>query len=269
MLQTVNAPRLIFAGGSNVRYGINSKMIKDSLQVNPINTAVSAGVGLKFILDDLKPYLKPNEIVVLSPEYDHFYGKYVWGNEQIAQAVNICPEDIRTLNYNQLKVLAGALPHFNVKKLVESLKISAGLKNKLNVPSYESMTGLNQFGDTYSHWGMTALPYPPEVLTGSYNEDAVKVITAFNDYVVKTLKGKLFLTMPPFAKKDYLRNSEKIAYVNEKLAETNIPQLGKMEDFILDDSLFFNSAYHLNRQGDSLRTRKLIDDYRLYLKGKR
>src|SRR5688572_3873186 len=67
LLQKKDPPRLILAGGSNVAFGFNSKRIADSLNINVINTAIHAGYGLKYIIDDLKPFLKQGDIVILSP----------------------------------------------------------------------------------------------------------------------------------------------------------------------------------------------------------
>lgn len=265
-MKKIISSRIIFIGGSNVRYGINSEIIKDSLKINPINTAVSAGLGLKFIIDDIRPYLKPHDIVILSPEYEHFYGEYIWGNDKIAQEINICPEDFTTLNFNQLKILAGSLPHFNIKKLVESLKLSVGFKDKFFVSSYESMTGMNQFGDTYSHWKMKSIPYLSKRIIGNYNTRAIEMLTDLNDFIVKKLKGKLYIALPPYAKSEYGLNKNKVDFVSEKFTETNIAQLGNLKTSILDDSLFFNSPYHLTQTGGNLRTMGIIKELRLKLK---
>jgi hypothetical protein len=47
LLKKTNNPRIIFVGGSNLSFGINSKVIKDSLKLNPINTAIHASIGLE------------------------------------------------------------------------------------------------------------------------------------------------------------------------------------------------------------------------------
>lgn len=66
-------PRIIFLGGSSVPYGINSPMIMDSLGVSVVNAGVSAGFGLKFILEEAIPHLKPGDTVVIVLEYAHLY----------------------------------------------------------------------------------------------------------------------------------------------------------------------------------------------------
>ena len=73
LLATVESPRIIFIGGSNLAFGTNSQMIKDSLGLNPVNTGLHASLGLKYMLDNTYRYIKKGDIVVVAPEYEHFY----------------------------------------------------------------------------------------------------------------------------------------------------------------------------------------------------
>ncbi|KAA6307943.1 hypothetical protein EZS27_040384 [termite gut metagenome] len=50
--------RIIFVGGSNLAFGIDSKMITDSLHIDVINYGLSAGIGLKYMIDDVCIYAK-------------------------------------------------------------------------------------------------------------------------------------------------------------------------------------------------------------------
>jgi hypothetical protein len=56
-------------GGSNAFYGMNSAMLSDSIHMNVVNMALFAGVGLDFMLKELRGNIKKNDVVVLSIEY--------------------------------------------------------------------------------------------------------------------------------------------------------------------------------------------------------
>jgi hypothetical protein len=72
LLKNVESPRMIFIGGSNLSFGLDSQKIKISLGINPINTGVHAGIGLKYMLDNTIQYIKNGYIIILIPEYHHF-----------------------------------------------------------------------------------------------------------------------------------------------------------------------------------------------------
>jgi len=65
------------------KYSFNSKMILDSLNINPINKGVNAGIGLIYMMDEILPYIKEGDIIVISPEYDQFYGNFAYGNSRL------------------------------------------------------------------------------------------------------------------------------------------------------------------------------------------
>ena len=73
MLVKKEPPRIIFLGGSNISFGIDSKAIQDTFNVNVINMGIDGGYGLKFILNDYIQKMKNGDLVILSPEYHHFY----------------------------------------------------------------------------------------------------------------------------------------------------------------------------------------------------
>jgi len=63
-LRNAASLRLILVGGSNLSLGINSQMLKDSLALNPINTGISVGIGLCYMLDNTLKHVRKNDIVV-------------------------------------------------------------------------------------------------------------------------------------------------------------------------------------------------------------
>lgn len=53
LLEDTPSPRIIFVGGSNLAFGLDSQRIKDSLNINVINYGLHAGIGLKYMIDDI------------------------------------------------------------------------------------------------------------------------------------------------------------------------------------------------------------------------
>lgn len=265
LLEEVDGPRIVFVGGSNMRYSLISRMVQDSLEMNPVNTGVFAGFGLKFIIDDIKPYLKKGDVIVLASEYHQFYGRAIWGTGQLAQAVNVCPEDIRLMNWQQLGVLARSIPGNNLGKLKAAVKQSLfGISPAIE--SFEKFDGMNEYGDTFVHWNEPARPWVPDTICGNSNSEAIRIINEFNSYITGALKGKLLITFPPYPVCGYNINKSAIHRVENELRRQHIPVLGSPQDYVYADSLFFNSSYHLGRDGAALRTKEIIRNLRDYCK---
>lgn len=67
LLEDTPSPRIIFVGGSNLAFGLDSQRIKDSLNINVINYGLHAGIGLKYMIDDISTYARKGDIIVFAP----------------------------------------------------------------------------------------------------------------------------------------------------------------------------------------------------------
>ena len=83
-LDSTDRNKVVILGGSNVAFGYDSKLLTDSLNRPVINAGLHAGLGLKFIVDDASRYLKRGDILVLSPEYEHFFAATAYGGHPLA-----------------------------------------------------------------------------------------------------------------------------------------------------------------------------------------
>ena len=76
ILENVTSPKIIFVGGSNLAYGLNTARVRQAFAMPVVNMGLQAALGLKFILDQDRPYLNKGDIVVVVPEYRLFYDYY-------------------------------------------------------------------------------------------------------------------------------------------------------------------------------------------------
>lgn len=78
---------VVLLGGSNVAFGYDSELLADSIGMPVVNAGLHASVGLKYIIDDCFQRLKRGDILVLSPEYGHFFGDMAYGEAPMADLV--------------------------------------------------------------------------------------------------------------------------------------------------------------------------------------
>jgi hypothetical protein len=124
---------------------------------------------------------------------------------------------------------------------------------------------MNKYGDTFAHWNEPNQTYIPETIAGSFNNDAIKTINGFSNYVRNNLQGQLLVSFPPFPSRDYNKNAIAINSVENNLKRDNLVLISKVQNYVFADSLFFNSSYHLDKVGGTLRTVRLIQDIKKYL----
>src|SRR2546423_1051105 len=70
LIRNTPQPRVIFVGGSNLAFGLNSLLIQRRLGRSVVNMGLSAGLGMRFMLAEVRPHLRPGDLVVVVPEYE-------------------------------------------------------------------------------------------------------------------------------------------------------------------------------------------------------
>jgi hypothetical protein len=256
LLRKTPTPRIIFIGGSNLSFGLNSQLIKDSLKLNPINTAIHASIGIKFMVENTEKYLQKGDVVVLIPEYNHYYRDLDFGSKELLRMVfDVNRKHLKMLN---LKQLFNLLPHVPKYCLTKFLPIDyLGLRK---IETYYSVDAFNQYGDTHTHWGLPKQAFAPY---GSFdlefNKETIVFLESFNQ-TVKNKGGLLLVSFPCFQEASYKNSESKILKVQEELLKSKLTVIGSPERYKIPETLMFNTPYHLNKEGTERRTQLLIED---------
>lgn len=69
-LEKTPPPRTILVGGSNVSFGFDSRLLEEGLGKPVINMGLAAGLGIEFMLNEVRSHISAGDTVLLSFEYD-------------------------------------------------------------------------------------------------------------------------------------------------------------------------------------------------------
>ena len=258
-LDHTKPPRLILAGGSNLAFGIDSKRIEDSTGFPVVNLGLHAGLGLEFIVNELRSVVKPNDIVLFSIEYtmdekgryklkksaaDYFQPAAGYFSENFSEKVDFYLYYELGQNIgNNVSTCFGLLP-------VGEAQTSAAY----------SRASFNEFGDAVGHLEMSKSPNKRDKQIKSIDmQQITKLLNGFADFAGKQ-QVKCFFLFPDFPESLFYKYQPKIqeyaAYIhaNLKMKTLNTP-----DSFCFPDSLFFDTAYHLTKEGRERRTNLLIE----------
>ncbi|MDR2497138.1 MAG: hypothetical protein LBD21_08430 [Tannerellaceae bacterium] len=253
LLRHAPSPRIIFVGGSNVCYGLHSEMLRDSLLVNPVNTAITVELGLQYMLEHTIPFVRPGDVVIILPEYDLLYGEYYKGSgEAPARILGEVNKEWLSLRHNHLLYLPKiAFSRFDPRQYLH-----------LPIDPIYTADAFNQYGDTYLHWGLPGKAVTPRSVREAgqaVNPAAIREIQAFGDSL--TARGaRMLISYPCFMETSFRHNEEAIRLVEAAYKAAGFRILGSPERYMMPDSLMFDTHYHLTKQGVDLRTRLLIED---------
>ena len=262
LLVNMRAPRLILIGGSTLSMGINSGLFKDSLKLNPINTAILSDVGLEYMLNHARQFIKAGDIVIVVPDYDQFYGNKMYGRDGLLRTVtDVSRNDYSVLSFKQWLNIVPYLPEYAYSKF-DILEYKPA--KKYDAPGVYDRRSFDKFGDHIVHWGQRPKTVDAfAAIENEFNYDAIKELDNFKDEMQK--KGAtLYMGFEAIQIRSFNNNISKINRVQKVLVQHGFKLLGTPTRYELADSLLYDSADHLNKKGADFRTKLLIRDLNGY-----
>ena len=96
ILADAGSPKIVFIGGSSLAFGLDSQEIEKNTGITVVNMGLHANLGLRFMTEQVKEYLAPGDIVVISPEYEYFYDNSLNGEgEYLLETLRLYPGGIK------------------------------------------------------------------------------------------------------------------------------------------------------------------------------
>ena len=270
LIRNTPSPKIILVGGSNLAFGIDSKAIQDSLGLHVVNMGLYAKLGLKYMLAQVRPYIKQGDVVVVVPEYDQFYGDYANGDNTLNTALLYAPADripdfIRS--YSIVDVVLRPRVENARRSFLRAFAAAGGKEDVLFPPDTNTVynrRSFNQYGDAVSHLNKPGMnpdsifvkPLPP---LKEFNRGTLKDLNAIESKSREANAHAYFL-FPSYIDRSYVINVAAIDSLKKKIAGgMSMPIVGGPKDFVMPKQYFFDTRYHLNREGRYLRTLKMID----------
>ena len=259
-LDRIDGRRIVLMGGSNVTFGVYSPMLEEAFDAPVVNTGLHAGYGLKFITQDVLPYLHEGDVVVLMPEYFHYLNEGMYGSEALAQLVDVNPSAMQTFTPKHWLLHTGKLFAHVAKKVEATVEYQIFPPGKPNHHA-ASRQGFNSHGDMVAHWELKQTDIKLVNMDGDINLEALDYLKEYEQQLAS--RGvKLFVSYPSLNRSSYENCASAIRTLEQLLQVSSLEVIGSAERYVFHDSLFYNTAYHLNQEGQKVRTQLLIDDLR-------
>jgi hypothetical protein len=268
-LDDIQSPqRIIFVGGSGVQYSLDASQIEKEFSIPAFNFGLQGDLGLNVIFPTVLERLRPNDIVVVIPEYLMLFdedglgkGETLFGSGTFGLAIGkpglggIGPkrllEDAWSLGVPGLKVLTKS-----AVSLVEKGKFAAYYVDPFtNRGDYTVVKSRN------SKWHTIGF-------SSTISEHSQKRLQQFRQEV--EAKGAHLLISLPWIYVD-TRERDKVTWENvenaAKQLEKIAPTVYDTSNFNLhtDSSMFADTHYHLLPFARKIRTQKLANELRPYI----
>ena len=258
--QSIQKPKIILAGGSNLAFGIASDSIEKKLNRPVVNLGLYVGFGLDFILQETLSEVKNGDLVILSIEY------YLKNNEEEyskQMAVFAYPPAYEYVGYTD------KLDEFE-KKAAFFSRYTRNLiffPNRIKSPQIDDKisdyfrNGFSQKGDLLSHLNNPPIR-PLNDLAGLKNLNYSNEIQIINQFIIKVRArgGKVYWYYPCYSQTGYNMNKESLNFYEKQIQNNiNCLEINTLQDGIYPDECFYDTHFHLFGDCRIERTQKLIN----------
>jgi len=258
-LKSIKNKKIVIIGGSNASFGIDTDMMERQLRVPVVNLALHGGLPIKYIFEQARPYMKKNDILIISKEYSGLKSQY-WD-----QMSGIELPKIATYDISQIKVI------LSNRKLFESTVTGLFKTIKYYLDKYP-IEGKNGKKSVYSLDAFANDNLKSEFIIGDYDKKVkehslpklnnksilMNGLKEYKEYFHEK-NIEIYLT-PPVIIKGYYKDKGILPFWKHLSQFSEIPMLNENKKYTLDRKYFFNSHYHTNDVGRELRTKSLIED---------
>jgi len=270
LLETIPGRRIILAGGSNVAFGLDARLMQKELGVPVINYGLHAGLGI-VPLRELQQYIHEGDIVIISLEYSMFSSREVMNGDtsSLSDWIEFAPSRVKYLSHPLTDI-----PSIFVVMLQRKLNRSmAYALNGGSLAQDRTIFTSSQFdlnGDFIGHLQVESLPrqkipaspYPVTRL----QKDMFIFLAGFNKTLHTNGATLYFEAQASRQSNCDATGEDKLgSFFDTFKSSSSIPVLTAMDQVCIPDKYFFDTPHHLNAEGRRLKTLRLIEDMRVMI----
>jgi hypothetical protein len=268
IIRNAASPKVVLVGGSNLAFGIDSKMLQDSLGRPVVNMGLYAKLGLKYMLAQVRPYINEGDVVVVVPEYDQFYGDFANGDHTLNTALLYAPNDRVSdfiKSYSVVDVVLRPRVENARRSFLRAAAAAVGRENQFFPPDTNPVynrRSFNERGDVVSHLGRKGMN-PDSIYVGplpsirTFNAETIDYLNEIAEEAARK-KAHAYFMFPSYIDGSYSLNAPAIDSLRARLeGNLKLRIVGSARDFVYPSGYFFDTRYHLNEEGRVVRTQQM------------
>lgn len=284
LLATSRSPRVVLVGGSNLAFGIDSRLIASGLggRYTPVNLGLHAGLGLQFELNEALRGVRRGDIVVLSPEYHPLWSNTMatytllpmlayWPlgvlnvprNDWPRLAAHSPDDGLALTAHDMAERLYNKVHVATIDRLKATTKRLAGSSAQQEADSAYTRDGFDPFGDETTAWSATSHYLPGALKPAARPFPAAglhRSVTAIQEFVAacRTKGVRVAYDYPPIPEAWYQVNKPEIERTAQTLESSlRIPFINSPATSVYPTQDFFDTMDHLRGHAVQLRTTRL------------
>lgn len=263
-LESLQGPKIVLVGNSNLPFGIVSQNIEEAFQMPVVNMGLHGGVGNAFNEQAAKINVQEGDMIILSPS--SFDDDDIIKNPELAWiTIENHPKLYRFIRGKDIPDMIRAYPSY-LRKCIGLWTNSIG---NFTEDSIYTRKMYNEYGDNISERpeSLPELEFD-QVQVPKIGREYVERINQLNAYVTQRGATLVIAAYPIAYYENAPAKEEYAAFEQELRAKVDCPVISDYTEYCMEPELFYNTYLHLTNEGATIRTEMLIKDIENFLEKK-
>ena len=267
-LKTTEGKKVVVVGSSSVAFGVDSALAEELLNDCGLNYSVCnfglyGSLGTKMMLDLSRNYIGEGDIVVFAPEISSQLLSLYFSSKEAWYALDNGMEMFWDFEGDVQSMLAGSFAGYTAEKFAQwqsgepaapsGVYAHASFDGRCDLKNYERPYNVMPGGHDANN--------PVSLDTSLYSRDFIDYVNSYCAEI-SSRGAAMYYSFPPMNRDSVADMSEqKLEEFTTFVAENfNFPLISDISDYIMDSEWFYDSNFHLNTSGMTVRTVQLVND---------
>ena len=260
-LESINEPKIILVGNSNVALGMQSNLIEEAFEMPVVNLGLHGFMGNAFHENIAKLNINKDDIVVICHS-DYSDGDGL-NRELACITLEWNTELWKILRWEDIPNVLAGYPKYVLKAA------NLWITKTGNQPEQTCYTrgAFNKYGDIECERDVNEYVFTDEsVNVPKVGNECVARLNALNSYVQEQ-GATMVIAGYPIADGEFTPDKSEYQLFQQELEDKmDAAVISDYTDYFYPYSYFYDSNLHLTNQGTRARTEQLIEDLRDYFK---
>lgn len=270
-LEATEGPKIIFTGGSNLMYGLDSEVVESASGYPVVNLGLNGYLGPSFLLEQAFAHAAAGDLVVVGLEYEAYFQPSPY---PLPDGVALDQLMVAKVYPDALGFVSGPAQLFSVLREVPhavQLKLRRLITSAISVGDggdeqdtesvflstmIETREGLNARGDLESHLGVDwPFEFGPIASVTSVDEPTLLLLSEYRARA-EAMGVRLAIAPPPATEAWYRENRQQVEALYAALGSA-FAVLGAPEAYVWPEEAFFDNGNHLRAKARGERSDRL------------
>lgn len=262
-LQSIQEPKIILIGNSNVAFGFDSARIEEATGRPVINMGLHGGLGNAFLENMVKLGVNEGDLVVVC-HCDYDDDGTIPDPALAWITVEMQPELWKLIPLSSIPEMLKAYPNYLYSSVMRKV---TGSQANIPIPdtSY-SRAGFNDYGDVCIRGVDSYVFDENSIKVSKVGQCTVDRLNRLNQYILSQGASMAVAGYPIGDGAFTPPKAEFEAFETALREQLDCPVISHFTDYLFPYNCFYDTVFHLNDHGVQLRTDQLIADLEQYWK---